>query len=78
MLQQGLVQRLAVRHYKYRPDGHYKVGVVAQEVERVFPNCVSQIVRDDISDFRVVDYNQLTSLLLGAVQELSRRLERVE
>ena len=70
-----LVKRLAVRHYKYRPDGHYKVGVVAQEVERVFPNCVSQIVRDDVPDFRVVDYNQLTALLLGAVQELSRRVE---
>ena len=70
-----LVKQLEVRHYKYKPDGQYKVGVVAQEVEKVFPNCVAQIVRDDISDFRVVDYNQLTSLLLGAVQELSRRMD---
>ena len=73
-----LVTRLGVRHYKYKPDGQYKVGVVAQEVEKVFPNCVSQLVRDDIPDFRVVDHSQLTALLLGAVQELSRRLERVE
>jgi hypothetical protein len=46
------------------------MGILAQEVEEVFPELVSRYGPDQ--EYRSVDYDGLTSVLIGAVKDLKR------
>jgi hypothetical protein len=48
--------------------GQPSLGVVAQEVEEVFPEVVS--IYEPDQEYRAVDYNGLTGVLIEAVKEL--------
>ena len=50
-----------------RSTGHREIGVIAQEVETVFPELVTTWGDDD---YRAVDYGRLTGVLIEAVKEL--------
>jgi hypothetical protein len=50
------------------------MGVIAQDVERVFP----QLVETDEQGYKRVDYNGLIATLIEAVKELDDRLRAVE
>jgi hypothetical protein len=50
-----------------RSTGHREIGVIAQEVETVFPELVTTWGDDD---YRAVDYGRLTGVLTEAVKEL--------
>ena len=49
-------------------------GVIAQEVEAVFPELVST----DERGFKTVSYGGLVAVLIEAVKELDTRLQRLE
>jgi Chaperone of endosialidase len=53
--------------------GQLSLGVVAQEVEEVFPEVVS--IYDAEQEYRAVDYNGLTCVLIEAVKELKAQNE---
>ena len=57
-------------------DGGQQLGVIAQEVEEVFP----QVVRtaDDERGTKSVDYGRLTGALIEAVKELSAKVKELE
>ena len=63
-------------------QGTEYVGLIAQEVELPFPECVTQragyIDGQPVTDMRDLDTNALTFALINAVKELSARLEAVE
>jgi hypothetical protein len=50
------------------------MGVIAQEVEAVFPD----LVQNDERGFKTVYYPGLIAPLIEAVKELDARLERIE
>ncbi len=50
-----------------RSTGHREIGVIAQEVEAVFPELVTAW---DDEDYMAVDYGRLTGVLIEAVKEL--------
>jgi hypothetical protein len=50
-----------------RSTGHREIGVIAQEVEAVFPELVTTWGEDA---YRAVDYGRLTGVLIEAVKEL--------
>jgi Chaperone of endosialidase len=52
-----------------RSTGHKEIGVIAQEVEEVFPELVTTWGDDD---FMAVDYGRLTGVLIEAIKELSQ------
>jgi hypothetical protein len=49
------------------------LGVIAQEVEKVFPELISQE-----SGYKSVRYNGLIGVLIEAVKELTQRIEKLE
>jgi hypothetical protein len=57
-----------------RSTGRREIGVVAQEVEAVFPELVTTWGEDN---YRAVDYGRLTVVLLEAVKELDAKLQSV-
>ena len=64
--------------WKDRPNLKNKVGVIAQELEKVIPNAVSK-GEDDVSKLPYqVSYPALVPYLIKAVQELSAKVEELE
>jgi hypothetical protein len=58
-----------------RSEERPAIGVLAQEVEAVFPQLVSTSGGDD---YKAVDYNGLTAVLLEAVKELKTTLDALQ
>jgi Chaperone of endosialidase len=56
--------------------GQPSIGVVAQEVEEVFPEVVS--IYDPEQEYKAVDYDGLTSVLIEAVKELKAQNEELQ
>ena len=57
--------------YDRKDLGERQYGVVAQEVEKLFP----EMVTTDVEGMKGVAYNQLTAVLIEAVKELSAEIE---
>lgn len=56
-------------------DSQRHVGVIAQEIEQVLPDVVREIAVGDIKDFKEVDPNEFTYLLINAVKELKVEID---
>ena len=50
-----------------RSTGHQEIGLVAQEVEKVFPELITTWGNEK---YRAIDYGRLTAVLVEAVKEL--------
>ncbi len=59
--------------YKYEINGNKDIGVLAQEVEEIFPECVET----DREGNKYVKYNGLVAVLIGAVKELSKKVDQL-
>ena len=68
--------------FEYKADGKISAGVIAQEVELVLPEAVTEkllpLKSDDGQEYKVVNYDALHGLLIEAVKELSARIEALE
>ena len=68
--------------FTYKADGKISAGVIAQEVEKVLPEAVSEmelpLKADDGQEYKVVNYDALHGLLIEAVKELTDRVKELE
>lgn len=86
----GVLQKLkAVRGVSYRwanknRPQERRVGVIAQEVEKVFPELVTNVSNlapgagSDLKQSKAVDYQALAVLALEGVRELSDKVDELE
>jgi len=60
--------------------GKNEIGVIAQEVEKVFPEIVheKELPFIDGGEYKVVDYEKLTGVLIEAVKELSAEVKALK
>ena len=56
-----------------KPTDSKYIGVIAQDIEKVFPEAVSTIETEKIKDFKTVDYGALIAPLIEAVKELTKQ-----
>jgi hypothetical protein len=67
----------SIQAYKYRyidsPPSETQIGVMAQELEALYPECVS-----DNNGTKYVNYSALTVILLQAVKDLNARVKALE
>jgi len=69
--QYGLDTVLALRSVTYIKDNKQEVGLIAQEVEKVLP----EFVGEQENGMKTVNYGQMVSVLIKAVQELTAEVE---
>lgn len=70
-----LISKLEVVHYNWKKNGKSGIGVVAQEVEKVFPEFVIEI-QDDLNEtIKTVDYSKLAVVSLQGIKELLNMIE---
>lgn len=58
-----------------RSTGHREIGLIAQEVETVFPEIVTTW---GDKNYRAVDYGRLTGVLIEAIKELNAEIKRLK
>ena len=58
-----------------RSSGHREIGVIAQDVEKVFPELVSKWGDEN---YRGVDYGRMTAVLIEAVKEQQKQIEELK
>ena len=56
---------------------HEEIGLIAQEVERIIPQAISRNT-DNPDDYLHIDYTALVPYLIKAIQELNKKVERLE
>jgi hypothetical protein len=70
---------LKPREYTLKSDKQRKYGLIAQEaLEAGLANAICTMQRDDINDFHVIDQNQVIAVLIGALQDLAKRISIIE
>lgn len=61
-------------YFNWKDKDENQVGVIAQQVKKVFP----EVVSEDNNSYLSVDYSKLVPLLIGAVNEQSSIIEGLE
>ena len=56
---------------------HEEIGLIAQEVEKIIPQAISRNP-DNEDDFLHIDYTAFVPYLIKAIQELNKKVERLE
>lgn len=74
----NLVEKLNVYRFDWIKNGKHDIGVIAQEIENVFPEFVTEIKNELDENIKTVDYGKLSSVLIGAVKDLSNRNKQLE
>jgi hypothetical protein len=74
----AVIDRLQPRWFVWNEDQTIDYGFFAQEANEVWPNAVSPGGDDVNEDPWMMDQSKLVGLLVGAVQELSARVEELE
>ena len=71
--------------FTYKKDNKKSAGVVAQEIEKVFPQAVSDQPlpfqsedKDNPEIYKTVQYDQIVGLLVQAVKDLSEKVKQLE
>lgn len=89
-LEAGLAQLRRVRPVRFRyngragtPAGQDGVGVLGQEIEKIFPEMIRRVPggldgEPDTEDLRIYDGSALTFVLVNAVKELAGKVEQLE
>ena len=66
---------------QYNSEGVRQIGLVSQEVQKVQPELVHEkevVVNERIEKMLLLDYSKVTTLLIGAVKELSEKVKQLE
>lgn len=58
-----------------RASGHREIGIIAQEVEEVFPELITTWGDEN---YRAVDYGRLTGVLIEAIKELKAEMGQLK
>ncbi|MGO4819187.1 tail fiber domain-containing protein [Flavobacterium sp. W22_SRS_FP1] len=60
------------KSYTMKKDGSHKIGVLAQDIQKVFPELVSQVDKNTLG----VNYQGLVPVLINAIKEQQNEIER--
>lgn len=79
----SVIDRLSVKNYQWKNhqirDNLTHLGLIAQEVEKVFPQAVIDAGLDENSNrVKGIDISAMTALLIKSVQELAKKMELLE
>lgn len=71
-----MVKRLEVKKYNFidKTTDHKFYGLIAQDVEKIFPEIVSHNKRDDNTDGYTMDYSAFGVIAIKAIQEQQERI----
>ena len=69
------IYQLRPVHFRWRDDNRKDYGLIAEEVEKIYPDLVT---KGDNGDALGISYTKLMALLVKTIQELTDRVEKLE
>ena len=76
------VEQLNGCTFTYKEDGRKSAGVIAQEMQEVFPCAVQSLdlpyQGEEDEDYLTVNYDSLNALLIESIKELSSKVKELE
>jgi len=74
------VSQIKVRNYEMKSaPGVEKIGLIAQELQEIYPQAVSGSPNSEVkTDPMMIDYGNITPLLINAIQELQKENEALK
>ena len=70
------LMKVKIRNYNLIGDNKKQIGVIAQEIEEVFPSLVEDIKEKDSDETtKSVKYSILVPIMLKAIQELKAEID---
>ena len=83
-----LIKKLPLKSFSYSKEylGETKtekyIGFIAQDIEKILPQCVKTntqtVGKTIINDFKTLDVDQINKNLIGAVQQLMKRVDNLD
>ncbi len=70
----GIIMSLSVYNFRWKGTDIEDTGLLAQEVEKVFP----QAVRTLDNGIKVIDYNKLIALIISAIKEIKKEIDNLK
>ncbi|MEO0224173.1 MAG: tail fiber domain-containing protein [candidate division WOR-3 bacterium] len=70
----GIVMALNVYNFKWKGTDVEDTGLLAQEVEKVFPKAVKTLE----NGIKVIDYNKLIALIIQAIKEIKEEIDNLK
>jgi len=67
--------KATVEHMSAEEKAKRRVGILAQEIEKILPNTVTRVKENGLEDQRVFNSDELLYLLINSVQELKKSLD---
>ena len=67
--------------FNWKEDGRLSSGVIAQDIQKVFPHLVLEVASSDIDDEETslsVNYAGLTAYLIEEIKECRQRIKALE
>ena len=77
----GLDELLKIqpREYRWKEGKSKDKGFIAQELYEIYPEAVTKpLTEDSTKDYWAVDYSKLTPLLVKAIQDQQKNIDRLE
>ena len=74
------ILKVRAKKYNYINDENKKLryGVIAQELENFFPHLVSEIIEDDGSVTKSVNYIDMIPILLCKIQKMQKEIDELK
>jgi len=74
------ILKVKAKKYNYKNDETKKTryGVIAQELEIFFPHLVSEIIEDDGSETKTVNYIDMIPILLCQIQKMQKEIDELK
>ena len=73
------IKQLQVKNFNFIGDDLKQIGLIAQDVEQIFPALVDEAIRPgDETATKTVKYSVLVPILIKAIQELEARVAQLE
>ena len=80
------IKNLKLKRYKWKDEFYSdsevrdrrKLGWIAQDVEQIFPNCITTTTKFNLDDFKLLNTDQIIASLYGCTQKLINDTEELE
>jgi hypothetical protein len=72
------VKQLEVKNFNFIGNDLKQIGLIAQDVEQIFPGLVENIETPEGDEIKSVKYSVLVPILIKAIQELEARVAQLE
>jgi len=73
-----IVDKLQGVHFNWKKDDKKSIGYIAQDVEKILPEMVSEKTHFDEGEFKTVNYAAMVSIMGEAIKELKAEVEQLK